>query len=149
MRWEYTTPEEKLFVSNGVKLYSYMLQDKQVIVASVPPENEAATPALFLAGKGDVVRDFTPSLVESPSGGVAETRALKLVPRNRQRDYDWLILELDPASLVIRGLVTTDGQGGHSSFAFTNVKENLGLADSVFEFKIPRGTDVVTDAPRR
>ena len=34
MRWEYTTPEKKLFVSDGVKIYSYIPQDKQVIVAS-------------------------------------------------------------------------------------------------------------------
>src|SRR2546428_1285098 len=36
MRWDYTTPEPKQFVSDGVKMYSYMPQDKQVIVASVP-----------------------------------------------------------------------------------------------------------------
>src|SRR5207248_9615042 len=31
MRWEYTSPEEKLFVSDGVKMYSYIPQDKQVV----------------------------------------------------------------------------------------------------------------------
>ena len=31
MRWDYTAPEEKLFVSDGVKIYSYIPQDKQVI----------------------------------------------------------------------------------------------------------------------
>src|SRR5213594_4325573 len=40
MRWEYTAPEAKLFVSDGVKLYSYIPQDKQVIVSPVPSENE-------------------------------------------------------------------------------------------------------------
>src|SRR5881397_1297222 len=39
MRWQYTTPEEKLFISDGVKMYSYIPQDKQVIVASVPPDD--------------------------------------------------------------------------------------------------------------
>src|SRR3954471_13519465 len=29
MRWEYTAPEAKLFVSDGVKIYSYIPQDKQ------------------------------------------------------------------------------------------------------------------------
>jgi outer membrane lipoprotein carrier protein len=37
MRWEYTAPEEKLFVSDGVKMYSYIKQDKQVIVSTSPP----------------------------------------------------------------------------------------------------------------
>src|SRR5262249_9609153 len=35
MRWQYTEPEQKLFVSDGVKVYSYIPQDKQVMVASV------------------------------------------------------------------------------------------------------------------
>src|SRR5882672_791792 len=45
MRWEYTAPEKKLFVSDGVRLYSYIPQDKQVIIASVPPDDRATTPA--------------------------------------------------------------------------------------------------------
>ena len=144
MRWDYTAPEPKQFVSDGLKMYSYIPQDKQVIVVSVPPEDEATTPTLFLAGKGNLTRDFTPSLVETPAGAPAGSRALKLVPKTRQRDYDWLTLIVDPATLSIRGLVTVDGQGGTASFSFTNMKENVGLSDKEFAFKIPRGVDVVT-----
>src|SRR5437867_3496473 len=148
MRWQYTAPEEKLFVSDGVMMYSYIPQDKQVIRSSVPPDDEATTPALFLAGKGNLTRDFTPGLVELPAGMPAGSKALKLVPKTRQQDYDWLVLVVDPASLEIRGLVTVDAQGGKSSFSFTNLKQNVGLADKDFAFKIPRGVDVVS-APAR
>jgi outer membrane lipoprotein carrier protein len=61
MRWDYSTPETKQFVSDGLKMYSYIPQDKQVIVATVPPDEDAPTPTLFLAGKGNVTRDFTPA----------------------------------------------------------------------------------------
>src|SRR4051812_22952337 len=148
MRWDYSSPEPKQFVSDGVKMYSYIPEDKQVIVASVPPDEEAPTPTLFLAGKGNVARDFTPSLVDAPAGAAAGSRALKLVPRAKQRDYDWLVLVLDPATLAIRGLQTVDAQGGKSSFSFTNLKENIGVADKEFAFKIPRGVDVVTASSR-
>jgi len=144
MRWEYKSPEEKLFVSDGTKMYSYLPQDKQVIVSTVPPEDEATTPSLFLAGKGNLTRDFTPSLVDLPKGMPAGSVTLKLVPRNRQRDYDWLMLVLDPSTLAFRGLVTVDGQGGVSTFSFANLKENSGLADKEFTFKIPRGVDIVS-----
>ena len=40
---------------------------------------------------------------------------------------------------------TVDGQGGTSTFAFTNLKENIDLPDSQFQFKMPKGVDVVTD----
>lgn len=148
MRWEYTAPEQKLFVSDGVKMYSYLPQDKQVVVASVPTDDEATTPTLFLAGKGSLTRDFTATLVDPPAGLPAGTRALKLVPKKPQRDYDWLILAVDPSSLEIRGLVTVDAQGGTSTFSFTNLKENVGVADKEFAFKIPRGVDVVTSPSR-
>jgi len=147
MRWDYTAPEAKQFVSDGLKIYSYIPEDKQVFVGSVPGEDEATTPTLFLTGKGNLTRDFTASFAEVPAGVPAGSRALKLVPRSRERDYDWLILALDPATLAIRGLVTVDAQGGTSSFAFTNLRENVGLSDKEFAFKIPRGVDV-TDMSR-
>jgi outer membrane lipoprotein carrier protein len=148
MRWDYSAPERKQFVSDGTTMYSYLPQDKQVIESEVPPADQAGTPTLFLAGRGSLTRDFTPSLVDAPAGMAAGSRALKLVPKGRQPDYDWLVLVLDPATLAIRGLVTVDGQGGKSSFAFTNLKENIGLADKEFAFKIPRGVDVIK-APSR
>ena len=90
-------------------------------------------------------RAFTASAAEVLEGMPAGTRALKLVPRTRQQDYDWLILAVDTATLQIRGLVTVDAQGGQSSFSFTNLKENVGIADKAFEFKMPRGVDVISN----
>ena len=149
MRWQYSAPEEKLFVSDGVKLYSYVPRDKQVIVGSIPPDDQITTPTMFLAGKGNLARDFSSSIVEPAAGMPPGTRALKLVPKLPQRDYDWLILEVAPENLELRGLVTVDAQGGQSSFSFANLKENTGLTDKAFAFKMPRGVDVVTDTPSR
>ena len=109
----------------------------------------SAAPALFLAGKGNITRDFTASIVETPAGQPAGARALRLVPRTAQAEYDWLIIVVDPATLTLRGLVTGDSQGGTSSFSFTNMKENVGLADKLFTFTPPRGVEVVTDSSRR
>jgi outer membrane lipoprotein carrier protein len=142
MRWEYVAPEKKTFVSDGTKIYSYIPQDRQVIVSDVPADNQASTPALFLAGKGDIARDFTAAYVEPGAPGVW---TLKLVPRRKEQAYDTLILALDPATLQIRSLTTTDSQGGESTFVFSKMKENQGLADKTFAFRIPRGVDVITD----
>jgi outer membrane lipoprotein-sorting protein len=104
---------------------------------------------MFLAGKGHLVRDFSSSLVSGRPGARPDTQTVKLVPKSAQPDYDWLILEVDPITLGLRGLVTTDAQGGQSSFSFTNLKENTGLTDKEFTFKIPRGVDVVTEPTSR
>jgi outer membrane lipoprotein carrier protein len=149
MRWEYTSPEKKLFVSDGVKIYSYIPQDKQVMIGSVPQEDSATTPVLFLSGKGNLTRDFVPSHGDVPPGSPPGTVALKLVPKTPQPDYDWLVLLVEPATFRLQGLVTTDAQGGTSAMTFANLKENIGVSDKSFAFTIPRGVDVVTDDGRR
>ena len=142
MRWDYTTPDKKVFVSDGRKIYSYIPADKQVIVADMPAGDEAATAVLFLAGKGDLTRDFTVSYVSSDE--TPETWALRLEPRRKQRDYDWLVIVVDRATLQIRALTAAEQQGGRSTFAFTNYRENAGVDDKAFEFKMPRGVDVIS-----
>jgi outer membrane lipoprotein carrier protein len=144
MRWVYTSPEKKEFVSDGRKMYSYLPADKQVIVADVP--DQASTPALFLAGKGDIARDFTAAYVEATA--VPGTTALKLTPRRSEPDYEYLIVAVDPQTLQIRALTTRDQQGGDSTLTFSSMKENQGLSDKQFAFRIPRGVDVITDGTR-
>jgi outer membrane lipoprotein carrier protein len=148
MRWVYTSPEKKEFVSDGRTLYSYMPEDRQVMVSPVSPADDASSPALFLAGKGNILRDFTATFAALP--GLAPTEvALRLLPAKPQRDYDWIVVVVDRASLQIRSLVTADAQGGTSTFVFTRLRENLGLPDKDFAFKVPRGVDVITDSMKR
>jgi outer membrane lipoprotein carrier protein len=148
MRWEYTTPEKKTFVSDGHKMYSYLPKDRQVIVSTIPAQDDAATPALFLTGKGNISRDYTVAFDKVPEAP-ADSIALRLTPRKREAEYDWLTLVVDPATLLLRMLITVDPQGGRSAFAFTNLKENNRLADNLFVFSIPRNVDVVTDTGGR
>jgi outer membrane lipoprotein-sorting protein len=57
---------------------------------------------------------------------------------------------VDRKTLQIRSLSAADVQGGRSTFRFSNLKENSGLSDKTFEFRIPRGADVTTHgAPSR
>jgi outer membrane lipoprotein carrier protein len=148
MRWEYTAPEKKLFVSDGRKIYSYIPQDRQVVVSTMPQDDQAPTPALFLTGKGNITRDFTVAydkVADAPPGSVA----LKLTPRKREPEYESLTLVVDPKSLGLRMLIAMDTQGGRSAFTFANLKENVGLPDNQFVFQMPRNVDVVTDAGGR
>lgn len=147
MRWVYTHPEEKIFVSDGSRMYSYVPADKQVYVAALPDEDQATTPTLFLTGKGNLTRDFVPERT-SVAGAPEGTVALKLTPRREEREYEWLVLVVDQRTYELRMLITADRQGGTSTFTFTNLKENAGIPDKEFVFSIPRGVDVITDAGR-
>lgn len=142
MRWVYTSPERKEFVSDGLKVYSYLPADRQVIVSALPSDDTAATPALFLTGKGDISRDFVAAFADGAPQGAT---ALKLTPRRQEPEYEYLVVTVDPASLQIRSLTTRDRQGGDSTLTFTNLKENTGISDKEFAFRVPRGIDVITD----
>lgn len=145
LRFVYTSPERKEFVSDGRKIYFYVPQDKQVQVSDAPSVDQATTPVLFLAGKGDIGRDFTATYADtSPAGTVS----LKLTPRQSEPDYEYLIVAVDPVTLQIRALTTRDRQGGDSALTFSNLKENTGISDKEFAFRIPRGVDVITDGTR-
>lgn len=152
MRWTYTAPEQKVFVSDGIKIYAYVPADRQVTVSRMPADDSASTPILFLVGKGDLVRDFAISdaqpAAHAGSAGAfpPDTYALHLQPRVKVPEYEWLTLVVDRGSLKLRMLIARDGQGGTSTFTFTNLKENVKLSDDKFTFSIPRGADVVTQS---
>jgi outer membrane lipoprotein carrier protein len=143
MRWTYTAPEEKLFVSDGRKVYAYVPADRQVTVSDLPSGDEPATPVLFLVGRGNVTRDFAPSYAPAVPGAPADAYAIQLVPKRRVPDYESLTVIVDRNSYALRMLVARDGQGGASTFTFSRLKENVGVPDAKFAFSIPRGVEVV------
>lgn len=142
MRWDYTSPEAKQFISDGQRIYFYVPADKQVRVSPMPAANRAPTPILFLAGRGDLLRDFRVEET-APPAGVDGVRALKLEPKQPEPEYASLTLVVDQTTFALRQLVVVDTQGGSSTFTFRNLRENTGVADSRFTFRIPRGVDVI------
>jgi outer membrane lipoprotein carrier protein len=141
MRWDYTSPEKKLFVSDGQTMFLYFPNEKQVMKNDVPRQDQATSAVLFLMGKGNIVRDFN---IRWADGGADTTYRLRLDPKTRQAEYDWLEVTADRETLRIVGLTAADAQGGRSTFSFSNFKENTGLADKMFQFTIPRGTEVIS-----
>lgn len=146
MLWNYVAPEKKTFVSDGRKIYLYVPADEQVTVSDVPGDDQATSAVLFLMGKGSLTRDFN---VKYGTGGNATAHVLRLDPKIRQADYDWLEITVDRQSLQTRSLTAGDMQGGTHTFQFTELKENVGLADNLFAFTIPRGTEVITSGKGR
>src|SRR6476620_6109579 len=105
VRWDYKAPEPKVFVSDGRRIYLYVPADNQVIVSPVPGDDQATTAVLFLAGKGNLTRDFK---VTYADGGADDTYSLRLQPKLPERDYDWLQVIVDRRTLQIRSLSAAD-----------------------------------------
>jgi outer membrane lipoprotein-sorting protein len=130
-----------------VRLYTHLVSEKQVIVSPAPGPDQDDIPAMFLAGQSDLARDYTPSFTALP-GAAPGLVTLQLVPKKKSSEYESLGIGVDPKTLQIQFLTALDTQGGRSSFSFSNLKENRGLADKDFEFRMPRGVEVVTNGGR-
>ena len=138
VRMTYESPERKVFVADGVQFYSYFPADRTGSVNPLPKEGESSTALLFIAGRGDLTRDFTASL--APTQPPAEWH-VKLVPRTPQADFQTLTLIVDRTTLALNGFVTVDDQGTNT-IRLANVKENTGLRDTAFDFQFPKGTEI-------
>lgn len=141
MRWEYAGAERKLFVSDGVRMYQYLPDEKRVTVSSVPEIDDSGV--LFLAGRGSLTRDFNVSFGES----TAETWTLRLEPKTPQANYQWLEITAARQSYELRSFTVGEKEGGRSTFTFRNFRENPGLTDKTFEFSIPKGVEVTSAGP--
>ena len=84
MRWTYQAPDEKVFVSDGVRLIQYFPEENRAVVSEVPDDNQAAV--LFLAGRGNLTRDFNVSFGQV-GGDASPTWTLRLEPRKPQPEY--------------------------------------------------------------
>lgn len=140
MRWTYDAPNQKEFVADGRLLYSYVKADRTCYVNDIPTDDRASTAALFLAGKGNLVRDFRAAAASAVSPN--ELRIV-LTPTSPQAEFTQLTIGVDPRTYVLMSMETVDGDGGVSTFRFTNLKENVSLPDRDFVFTPPKGVDVI------
>jgi outer membrane lipoprotein carrier protein len=142
MRWDYNKPDEKVFVSDGVRLIQYFADENRAVVGPAPDNDQAAV--LFLAGRGNLNRDFNITFAKSASPTVW---ALHLEPKDPQQEYDWLELTAARDGYQIESLTVGEKQGSRSTFVLSNFKENPGLSDKTFAFSIPRGAEVTNAGP--
>jgi len=141
-RWEYTSPEEQLFVSDGKTVYFYVPADKQVNREKVKETFDDRMPLMFLLGRSNLSDEFTKFELLSTKPFLTGTKVVRMYPK-RKTDLKQLIMEVDPQNSYIRRLYLEHEDGSSSDFIFSNIRTNTGLKESQFDFKVPPGVQVV------
>ncbi len=141
MRWEYRSPEEKLFVVNGDTMYTYAPADRQVSRDRVDESFDDRVPIMFLLGRSDLESEFA-EIVNVPDVEVANTCGMMLTPR-RESDVETVLLEVDSETFDIRRLRLSSFDGSISEFVFDAVQTNRNLDEELFDFVPPPGIRVV------
>ena len=67
---------------------------------------------------------------------------LKLAPRTMMMVKE-VIVEIDKETSYIKKLTLSEDSGNKVSFSFSGTKFNSGIKNSLFDFKIPGGTEVL------
>ncbi len=142
MRWEYKSPEDKLFVSDGKTVYFYIPADRQVHKDAVKDTFDDRMPLMFLLGRSDLRNEFTQFAELKAKPFFEGTRVIQMYPK-RKTDLKEVIMEVDPSNYQIRRLLLSHSDGSHSQFIFSNIRTNTGVHSDVFDFKVPAGISVV------
>jgi outer membrane lipoprotein carrier protein len=137
MLWEYRDPEPKTFVSDGSTCWFYVPADHQVVVRQQGGDRGVALE--LLAGRLDLLAQFEPGLETTAAG----QERLRLIPRKPDPDISAVYLDVEKDGRI-RGIEILDTQENRSQFRFEDVRENVGLPDSLFQFKTPPGVEVVS-----
>ncbi len=139
MKWEYTEPERKMFLSDGLFYLYYVDEDKQLVKVPVNENDDRRSPTLFLAGRGNFQRDFRAEWSDPRPG----SHLIKLIPIRPQSDFQYLIIDVDPVKGLILRLLIVDPFENRTEYTFQGLQENPDLPPGFFAFQPPPGTDII------
>jgi len=143
MRWEYRSPKEKLFVSNGKDAWFYVPDDRQARKESAKKLDDVRSPLAFLLGKTKLQKELralslAPDIAPLNAGDVV----LRGVPTAFADQISEIVLEIAPDHRIVR-LVMQGVDGAMTEYRFGDQREDVPIADKRFDFKAPVGTEVV------
>jgi outer membrane lipoprotein carrier protein len=142
MRWDYTVPNQKL-LSDGHTLWYYQPEEKQVLVSDVSRVLKEKTPLAFLAGEGNLSRDFDILNLNESVSQKEDSYVVELVPKELLATLSKLMLTVDKKTYTVLQADVFDGLGNVTRTRFIDIKTNVGLSNSFFHFSIPPGTEVI------
>ena len=135
-RWTYVKPYAQLIVGDGVRVWVYDADLKQVTVRKLD-RALGSTPAALLAGAADVERAFELSDAGQRDG----LEWLEAKPREREAGFERIRLGMGTAGVQAMELVDQFGQT--TVLRFSNIARNPSLDPSAFRFTPPKGADVL------
>jgi outer membrane lipoprotein carrier protein len=143
MRWEYRSPREKLFVSDGKDAWFYVPADRQARKTEARKLDDVRSPLAFLLGKSKLEKELQGlSLAPDIKPVAAEDVVLRGVPQALADRVGEIVLEVTPEHRIAR-IVINEVDGSATEYQFSNQKENEAIPDGRFQFSPPAGTETV------
>lgn len=167
MRWEYETPEEKLFVADGKFVWFYVPSDRTVTRARAKDSTDWRTPLALLTGQAKLSRLCQRIVVVPRSPGLPSGHeVLRCTPHGEKRpdtfhpnnmsdsgepseaNFEEVLLELDAGTGELASVLVRQPGGIELEYRFANWKRDPKLPEALFHFQAPVGVAIVDDVLR-
>ena len=142
MRWDYTEPAGKLFVSDGKNLWLYVPEDKRAERMKLKESDDMRAPLAFLLGKLNFDKEFR-NIVATPDASGALRIAAE--PKTDTLPYSRVEFTVLP-DYRIRQVKVTGFDRSILEFTFDSEQVNPKLDARLFVFEAPPGVQVVEAA---
>jgi outer membrane lipoprotein carrier protein len=161
MRWEYESPEKKLFIVDGKNVWFYIPDDHTASRAKMKESSDWRTPLALLAGKPDLGRicknvelagpakpDMSSSQPQNDAPVDSGDATLRCTPRESSdqmgepiRD---VLLTIDAQGYLVRVLIQQPGNVT-TEFRFGKWQANIHIAEAQFHFQPPPDVEIVDE----
>lgn len=143
MRWEYTSPQDKVFLYKDRVLETYLAEDKQLTRSPVAEEALKSDIFGIFLGTMSFADAYTIESNPFPTDA-SRVRQVKLTPKT-EGDYSHILLEIDEATWLLRRAIFLEWAGAKREFVFSRVRTGVRLPSGAFTLKVPPGTEVIDD----
>ena len=163
MRWEYDSPEKKLFVADGKTVWFYVPADHTVTRVPAKESSDWRTPLALLTGKADLSRLCSHIDLVSQRATPAGHAILRCLPRGEKNggsadgpsssndstelpgtgNFTEVLLEVDSSSGELARAQIRQTGGIELEYRFGDWQQNLPLPDEMFRFRAPAGVAIV------
>ena len=138
MRWQYTAPPGKLYVSDGKFIYSYTPQENRAEKMKLKEADDMRAPLAFLLGKLHFADDFREFRAHPEEDGVSITA----IPKSDKLPYSEISF-LAASDNSIRHLEVKGQDNSVLEFVFENEKKDPAIPDTLFRFEPPAGAEYI------
>jgi outer membrane lipoprotein carrier protein len=134
--WTYFSPDEQQIVADGVRIWMYDKDLEQVTVNTIS-DRIAGTPLVLLMRSAPLEDSFAIQELGSAEG----INWVELTPKVDSSDFEQVFIGLNDDGLAAMELRDNFGQA--TQIIFTDFNAGVELSDTLFEFIVPDGVDVI------
>ena len=138
IRWDYLRPVKQNIYITGDKVILYLPEEREAIVQTLSGHPDAE-PAMGLLSNIEKWNDLFSIRGDGEEGDFFK---IELRPKTMLL-IEKVLVDIHKETHYISRLTLFEKSGNRVSFYFSNIKTNSGLKDSLFDFNIPKGTEIL------